>query len=103
MSPRNRYVQRKRRELREGRVKSKCRSSKHRNIKKKVKEDSLYKKPPRISERFLVIAIFTTKNLSEWRDNLLGDDSIALSHVLEYREKRAEVKTNWIEQEESLR
>ena len=29
----------------------------------------------------MVIAIFTTKNLSEWRDRLNRDDSISLSHI----------------------
>lgn len=39
-----------------------------------------------------MIAIFTTKNLSEWRDDLGNDDSSSLSHMVSIGEVREKSK-----------
>lgn len=51
-----------------------------------------FKKTSPIFRRGLKCIFFTTKNLSEWRDNLNRDDSLELVHKREYMRSVLEVK-----------
>ena len=58
----------------------------------KSRVHNYFKKTSPNVRRGLRCEYFTTKNLSEWRENLLRDDSNKLVHVGKYREVEREVK-----------